>query len=84
MPLLPKIETHLNNIDKAKASIKTDIEDIFNKINPSNFVADPGPIIDVIIFAITQRITKKYIRPMLTEAKRYTKDVLSTKGEQEL
>ena len=84
MPLLNKIEGHIENTKKLSDDIKKDIEKLFDKLNAKNFISSPGPTIDVLIFAITQRILKKYIKPITKESKRYVKSVLSTKGEQEL
>ena len=74
--ILNKIETHLNNIDAMKADIKTDIETIFNKLNIKNLINQPSNIIDAAIFAIIERITKKYIKPAYKESQRYVKSVL--------
>ena len=79
MAIINKIESHLDNIDKIKEDIKADIERLFKKLNIKNTIDMPGSIIDVLIFAITTRITKKYIKPIYTESKRYVDNILKDK-----
>lgn len=81
--VLKQMETHLDNIDAMKDNIKTDIETLFKKLNIKNFVSSPGNTVDVLIFAITERIIKKYIKPTLKESQRYVKNVLN-EGSKEL
>jgi len=75
MAITNKIEKHLDNIDDVKTGIKTDIETIFKKLNVKNFISQPGNTVDLVIYAITERITKKYIKPIFTESHRYVKSV---------
>lgn len=75
--ILNKIESHLNNIDGMKENIKSDIERLFSKLNVRNLLSQPDRIIDVLIFAITERITKKYIKPVLKESQRFVNGIKS-------
>ena len=76
MAIINKVEKHLDTIDDVKTGIKTDIEKLFEKLNVKNFIAQPGSTVDILIYAITERITKKYIKPILTESQRYAKNVV--------
>lgn len=75
-----KINTHLNNVDEIKAGIKKDIETLFDKLNAKslikNVVEAPGNTTEVLIFAITEKVVKKYIKPIFKESQRFTKNVL--------
>ena len=82
MPILNKMEKHLDTIDVMKENIKKDIEEIFNKLNTKNLISTSSEIIDVVIFAITEKVTKKYIRRVLKESQEYVKSVL--KGDKKL
>jgi hypothetical protein len=77
------MEKHLDNIDAMKENIQKDIETLFNKLNVKNFVSSPGPVVDALIFAITQRIVKKYLKPIIKESQGYSKNVLG-KSKKEL
>ena len=79
-PMINKIETHLNDIDKIKEGVKADIEDIFEKLNIPNFVAQPGSTVDIIIATITAKMMKR-IKPIYKESKRYAKSITSEKGK---
>ena len=76
MAITNKIEKHLDNIDDVKTVIKTDIEKMFEKLNVKNFIEQPCSTVDILIYAITERITKKYIKPILKESQRYSKNVV--------
>lgn len=76
MAILNKIEKHLDNIDIMKEGIKKDIEGLFKKLNVTNFISESANTVDVLIFAITERMIKKYIKPIFKESKRYTTSVL--------
>jgi len=82
--IIKEMEKHLNNIDAMKENIKKDIETLFKKLNIKNFVSSPGNTVDVLIFAITERVIKKYIKPTLKESQEYVKRALSSKSEKEL
>jgi hypothetical protein len=77
--VLPVIETHLNNVDSMKEGIKKDIEKLFEKLNVKNMIDDPSNTIDALIFAITERMVKKYLKPTIKESQRYATSVLSSK-----
>lgn len=78
MTVLNQMERHLDNIDDMKASIKKDIEVLFSKLNVKNFVSAPGDTVDVLIFAITERIIKKYVRPLTKESKGFVNNVIKS------
>jgi hypothetical protein len=71
-----KIETHLNNVDEIKENIKSDIEGLFEKLNVKAFIRTPGNTVDALIFAITERMVKGYIKPIHKESMRYAKSVI--------
>ena len=82
MAIINKIEKHLDNIDTMKEGIKKDIENLFKKLNVKNFISESTNTVDILIFAITEQITKKYIKPIFKESKRYVNSVI--KGDKKL
>ena len=73
---IKQMEKHLDNIDEIKENIKKDIEGLFKKLNVKNFVSSPGDTVDVLIYAITERIIKKYIKPITKESQGFVDHVL--------
>ena len=73
--LINEIEKHLNFVDKTKEEIKADIEELFVKLNVKSFIKTPGQTVDILIMAITERLIKKYIKPIYKESQRYAKNV---------
>lgn len=79
MPVINKIETHLDRIDAMKVDIKNDIEGLFEKLNVKNFIRVPGDSVDAVIFAIGELMTKKYLKRIIKESQRYAKSVVESK-----
>ncbi len=73
-----KIETHLMTVDEMRESIKSDIEGLFEKLNIKNFVESPANSLDALNFAITERMVKKYLKPIIKESQRYAKSVIQS------
>ena len=67
-----------------KADIKADIEKLFDKLNAQSFIPSPGDTVSILIFAITEKVIKKYIKPIIKDSERYVQNVLGTKNEKEL
>ena len=76
-----KIEAHIDNIDKMKTDIQNDITVIFDNLNAKNFLASPGATVDILIFAITEKMIKSYIKPIVKESRRYVESILKSEGK---